>query len=305
MIPCAFGIDLGGTIVKGLAVTPQGQVLRQCRRDTGDTGDDSWRENVRRVVADLAGDSIGAPGCIGLAAPGLPARDQRAIAVMPGRLRGIEGLVWQDFLASPTPVPVLNDANAALLGECWLGAAKGARNAVLVTLGTGVGGAVIMEGALLRGRAGRAGHLGHVSLDPWAPPDVVGTPGSLENAIGECTVTARSGGRFASTKELVEAHLRGDAEATEVWLRSVQALAAALASFVNLFDPEAIVIGGGIALAGPALFEPLERKLREFEWQVGGFQTPVVAAQLGELAGAYGAARYALDLAGAKTANQD
>lgn len=304
MSSCAFGIDLGGTHVKGLALTPEGRVLRQCRFDTGDTGDEAWQENVRRVVADLAGGGVGAPACIGLAAPGLPARDQRSIAVMPGRLRGLEGLVWQDFLASPTPVPVLNDANAALLGECWLGAAKGARNAVLVTLGTGVGGAVIMEGALLRGHLGRAGHLGHVSLDPWAAPDVTGTPGSLENAIGECTVVERSGGRFASTKELVEAHLCGDRVATEIWLRSVQALAAALASFVNLFDPEVIVIGGGIALAGPALFEPLEKKLREFEWQVCGFQTPLVAARLGELAGAYGAARYALDLAAAAPVKQ-
>lgn len=305
MTSCAFGIDLGGTHVKGLALTPEGGLVRQCRVDTGDTGDESWRENVRRVVAELSSDGAGAPACIGLAAPGLPARDQRSIAVMPGRLRGIEGLVWQDFLASPTPVPVLNDANAALLGECWLGAAKGARNAVLVTLGTGVGGAVLMDGTLLRGHMGRAGHLGHISLDPWAPPDVVGTPGSLENVIGECTVVERSGGRFASTKKLVEAHLGGDLRATEVWLRSVQALAAALASFVNLFDPEVIVIGGGIALAGPALFEPLEKKLRQFEWQIGGFQTPVVAAELGELAGAYGAARYALDLAGVESANQD
>src|SRR5207249_12254403 len=125
---------------------------------------------------------------IGVSAPGLAARDERSIAVMPGRLSGLEGLDWTRFLDSPKPVPVLNDAHAALMGEAWLGAARGFRNVILLTLGTGVGGAAMVDGRLLRGHLGRAGHLGHVCLDPAGPPDCAGTPGSLEVAIGNGTL---------------------------------------------------------------------------------------------------------------------
>src|SRR5207249_2187105 len=127
---------------------------------------------------------------------GLPARDGRSIASMPGRLAGLEGLNWQQWLGLAKPVPVFNDAQAALLGEVWLGAAKGAANAVLLTLGTGVGGAAMVDGRVLRGHLGRAGHLGHVALDPDGPGDIVNTPGSLEDAIGEHTLTVRSRGGF-------------------------------------------------------------------------------------------------------------
>src|SRR5437879_5910035 len=151
---------------------------------------------------------------------------------MPGRLPGLAGLDWQKFLRWSKPVLVLNDAQAALLGEVWRGAARDSHNALLLTLGTGVGGAAMVDGHLLRGNLGRAGHLGHISLDPAGQPDIVRTPGSLEAAIGDCTVHLRSGGRFVSTKALVAAARRGDAWARRVWLASAQALAAGLASLI-------------------------------------------------------------------------
>ena len=132
---------------------------------------------MRRTVADVCGRFPVAPGWIGVAAPGLPARDGRSIAFMPGRLPGLEGLDWATFLHASCDVPVLNDAQAALVGETWCGAAKGVRNALLLTLGTGVGGAAIVDGRVLHGHLGRAGHLGHVSLDPAGPLDIVNTPG--------------------------------------------------------------------------------------------------------------------------------
>jgi glucokinase len=230
------------------------------------------------------------PKWIGLAAPGLAAANQSSIAFMPGRLPGLEGLVWQKFLKFAQPVPVLNDAHAALLGEVWRGAARRAQNAILLTLGTGVGGAALVDGRLLRGHIGRAGHHGHLSLDPTGPPDVARTPGSLEDAIGNCTVKARSGGRFSSTKNLVAASNAGDAEAQRVWTRSVQALAAGVASLINVLDPEVVVIGGGIARAKAALFGPLEKFLADFEWRPGGHRARIAAAKLGDRAGAFGAA---------------
>jgi glucokinase len=112
--------------------------------------------------------------------------------------------------------------------------------------------------------------------------------------IGNYNISERSNGRFDSTRKLVEAHLSGDEEATSVWLRSVFHLAAAVASFINAFDPEIVIIGGGIAQAGPALFEPLANYLEKFEWQPMGHQVPIISASLGDKAGAIGAAYHAI-----------
>jgi len=290
----ALGIDLGGTNVKVIAVTAQGRVLAEVTAPTGGATNRQWQKAVRVAVAQVKQRTKTSPAWIGVAAPGLPAPDQRSIAFLPRRLPGLEGLDWRKFFSFKDAVPVLNDAQAALLGEIWLGAARRSRNAVLLTLGTGVGGAAMVDGNLLRGHLGRAGHLGHISLNPAGAPDIANTPGSLEDAIGDATVTARSGGRFASTRELVAAHSRGDAEARRVWSESVCALAAGIASLINVLDPQTVVIGGGIAKAGPTLFVPLRRQLARFEWRPGGAKVRLVPAKLGDRAGAFGAARHAI-----------
>jgi glucokinase len=192
-------------------------------------------------------------------------------------------------------VPVLNDAHAALLGEAWIGAARGMHNIIMLTLGTGVGGAAIVDGKLLKGHIGRAGHLGHNCLDMDAPPDVTGVPGSVEFFVGNWNIQERTGGRFATTHALIEAVRAGDPGAKEIWARSIRALACSISSFVNLFDSEAAIIGGGIARAGATLFDPLEAELRPIEWQPGGHKVILLPAQLGEFAGAIGSARNALD----------
>jgi glucokinase len=286
----AIGLDLGGTNVKGLAVTPEGKILAQLSIPTGDSPGEVWKRNVRDVFRKLQLKVRRSPDFVGLAAPGLPARDYRSIACMPGRLAGLEGLIWQSYLGFSKPVPVVNDSQAALLGEVWLGAARRSRNVFLLTLGTGVGGAALVDGKLLRGHIRRAGHLGHISLNPMGLPDVTGMPGSLEDAIGECTIRARSSGRFKSTLALVTASRRGDAQARAVWLDSVRALAAGIASLVNVLDPETVIVGGGIAQAGPLLFRPLRKFLSQFEWRPAGNRARIVAAQLGGQSGAFGAA---------------
>ncbi len=291
-----IGIDLGGSSVKTVAVSPEGAVLSQSSVsfDAGATMD--WAEKIREIAERVQRERGEPASRIGLAAPGLAARDGRSIAKMPGRLSGLEGLDWSAHLKSKQPVPVLNDAHAALLGEAWLGAARGFSNVILFTLGTGVGGAAMVDGRLLRGHLGRAGHLGHLSLDIDGAPDVCGTPGSLELLMGNCTVVERTGGRFQTTHALVAAHLAGDAEATCAWLRSVQALACAVASCVNILDPEAVIIGGGIARAGAALFDPLNGFMAEMEWRSVGYSVKILPATLGEHAGACGAARNALNV---------
>ncbi len=291
----ALGLDLGGSSIKAVAVTRDGRTLAQQQVEFDAGTDRDWANKFGALVAELKSRHGPPTNGIGVSAPGLAAQDERSIAVMPGRLAGLEGLDWTIFLHSTKPVPVLNDAHAALLGESWLGAAKGFQNAILFTLGTGVGGAAMVDGRLLRGHLGRAGHLGHLSLDIDGPPDVCRLPGSLETAIGNCTIAARSQGRFITTHELVAAHLAGDADASRVWLRSVRALACAIASCVNILDPEAVVIGGGIARAGAALFDPLRRFVDEVEWQPAGQRVKILPAALGEFAGAFGAAFRAMN----------
>lgn len=299
----AIGIDLGGSSVKAVAVTSEGQVLQRVNEefDAGEHLDfASTIASVFRRLQDAQGSSA---ECFGVAAPGLAARDHRSIAFMPGRLHGLEGLDWTRHLHAARTVPVLNDAHAALLGEAWLGAARGFEDVIMITLGTGVGGAAIVDGRLLQGHIGRAGHLGHNCLDMDSPPDVTGIPGSVEYFMGNWNIGERTNGRFPTTHALIDAVRAGDEGAQKIWARSIRALACSISSYANLFDPEAVIIGGGIARAGATLFEPLEKELRPIEWQPGGHQVKLLPAELGEFAGAIGSARNALNCCEARVAS--
>lgn len=292
-VPQTFaGLDVGGTAIKALAFSADGKILAEEKTLTGDDGSTSWIQRARKLLASvLAG--CRHPNRVGVAAPGLPSRDGKMIRFMPGRLRGLEGLDWQQELGVEHFVPVLNDAQAALLGETWLGAGRGCSNVIMLTLGTGVGGAAMVDGRILHGHIGRAGHLGHISLAPDGALDITNTPGSLEDAISEHTLPTRSSGQFVSTRDLVAAVRQNSADANRIWLRSVRALAAALAGLINVLDPEVVILGGGIADAGESLFGPVQSALDQFEWRPGGSQVRLAQAVLGANAGAAGAARAA------------
>ena len=294
-----IGIDVGGSQVKAAACDAvSGEVLARHAEPTRDgeekDGMPAWAWAARRFVTESQERAGRKPTAIGIACPGLPAHDHRSIARMPGRLKGLEGFDWPRLLSRERGVTVLNDAQAALLAEVWQGAAKGLRHVILVTLGTGVGGAILSDGWLLHGTSHRAGHLGHISLDPFGTPDITGIPGSLEDAVGEATLLSRSGGRFRTTAELLRAVAAGDPDAARTWERSIRALGCGLASLVNILDPEAIVIGGGIAQSGPLLYEPLQKVLDEVEWRPTGGAVRLLKAEMGEWAGAVGAAWFAL-----------
>jgi glucokinase len=286
----ALGLDLGGTQIKAAVVNAAGEVVRREVRPTG--GETApglpWAHAMRSLMQE-----IGSSLPVGVSAPGIAARDARSIASLPNRLPGLEGLDWTEWLRRDRPVPVRNDAHSSLLGEVWIGAARGMRDVILLTLGTGVGGAAICDGHLLRGHIGRAGHLGHISLDIHGAPGITGTPGALECFIGNYNILERTDGRFATTHELVTAFRAGEPAAREAWLKSIRALACAITSFINILDPEAVLFGGGIALAGDALFAPLAAELDTIEWRPGGHRVKLLPAALGEWAGAIGAAREA------------
>jgi glucokinase len=281
----AIGIDIGATNVKGVSVNFAGTILSKCSRAIASL---SVVEVVRTVLNELGGNAES----VGIAAPGIASPDGRTIWWMQGRLSEVQGVEWASPLKRGEPVPVINDAHAALLGEVWVGAAKGCRNVILLTLGTGVGGAAMVDGHLLRGHLGRAGHLGHISLDPDGPLDIVNTPGSLEEAMGECSLSRRSNGRFTSTAELLTAT---DQEAKTIWQTSIRALAAGLASLINVLDPERVILAGGIIAAGERLFDSLSAEMEKFEWRPHGRAVRIVPAAAGEYAGAIGAAYHAMN----------
>ncbi|MFC5412960.1 ROK family protein [Larkinella bovis] len=289
----AIGIDIGGTRIKGVLIEVEtGAVLHRVVCPTNDGQDGQWKQAVvdafRQVKAVAQGPVVG----VGLSAPGLPTPANDAIVCMPGRLPGLEGLVWTDFLG--TPVRVLNDAHAALMAEARYGAARNRRNALLLTLGTGVGGGLLIDGNLYQGYYQMAGHLGHVSVQADSSQlGITNMPANLEDAIGNATVSRRSYGRYASTYELVDAYRQQEPLATLVWLQSVRQLAVTLAGFANAFSPELIVLGGGIVQAGEALFEPLNTFLEVFEWRPAGKKTTICKAHFEDWAGAIGAAGFA------------
>ena len=126
---------------------------------------------------------------------------------MPGRLQGLENFDWSDFLQTSTWV--LNDAVSAMMAEARFGAAKNKKNVVMLTLGTGVGGAILINGQPYQGAFHKAGHFGHMVINDEGEPDICGMPGSLEDAIGNITVSRRSGGKFNSTQNLLEAFHNG------------------------------------------------------------------------------------------------
>jgi len=291
VVKYAIGIDLGGTRIKGTAVDSQGKLLNKLYVPTYDGDGAVWKDAVAQAVKELLGSANGDEHVIGISAPGLPSDDNQVIAYMPGRMQGLENFSWSDFLQRPAYV--LNDAVAALIAEATTGAAMNKKHVVMLTLGTGVGGAIMIDGKPYVGAFNKAGHIGHMVIDYNGDRDVTGIPGSLEDCIGNCTIEKRSDGKFSSTHDLLAAYRNGDAFAKEVWLRSVKQLAIGLASITNILSPELIVLGGGIAEAGNVLFDPLAEYMADFEWRAGGYQVEIVKAIHGDLAGTIGAANFA------------
>ncbi|HET6558762.1 MAG TPA: ROK family protein [Prolixibacteraceae bacterium] len=291
MSDIAIGIDLGGTRIKAVAIDEKGQALHHHYQNTSDVNDAIWKNDIAVAVKELQNKLQKYDVPVGISAPGLPNADNSAISFMPGRLQGLENFIWSDYLNAKTYV--LNDAIAALVAEARYGAAKDKKHVVMLTLGTGVGGAILIDGKPYQGAFNKAGHIGHMVIDSDGEPDVIGMPGSLEDAIGNCTIEKRSERMYTSTQQLLEAYRSGNNYATVVWLTSVKKLAIGLAALTNILSPELFILGGGITEAGKDLFVPLEGFLGNYEWRTGGNRVKIVKAEYGDLAGAVGAACYA------------
>jgi glucokinase len=293
-----LGLDVGGSGVKVSLLAADLSVLRADVVELPDLADDPGGNLEARL--DVLADAVRAAGptaTVGIATPGVVDAAHRRVVALPGKLAGLEGVDWgaalgrRGVVASSAPL-VLNDGHAAVLGEATLGAGRGADDVAMLTLGTGVGGGVMIGGRLFEGRRRRAGQLGHLSLDPYGAPSVFPNPGSLEWFVGDAYAAARTSGRFAGNAALLAAVRRGDDAALGDWRALVRALAVGIASIVHAFDCERVVIGGGLVRAGTLLFEPLAVELAAVEWRPDGVGVPVVPAALGRHSGSVGAALY-------------
>ncbi|MBE9169686.1 ROK family protein [Pleurocapsales cyanobacterium LEGE 06147] len=288
-----IGIDLGGTAIKLGSFLENGTSTESLMVPTPQP---STPEAVVEAIAAAIKQLNKNNRClaIGLGTPG-PTDAAGRIAKVAINLAGWQDIPLADWLEAKTGLPTIiaNDANCAGLGEAWLGAGKKFKNLILLTLGTGVGGAIILDGNLFTGHRGAAGELGLITLNPEGPPCNSGNRGSLEQYLSIEAI------RRATGKEPVELGLlakAGDIEAIMFWENYGKLLGAGLASLIYVLTPEAVVIGGGIG-ASAEFFLPAT--LAEIEKRVllsSRVDLKVLTAELGNRAGIVGAAKLAWQL---------
>jgi glucokinase len=299
-----IAVDLGGTKLLAGVVDSEGVVVRRTVRPTAHTGENELLAEVEGAVAELIEDGVGAVGV------GIPSTiDQRAGRAvssvnvpltdvdLPSRLRERFGL----------PAAIENDANAAALAEHRFGAGRGASHMVMLTLGTGIGGGLILDGRLYRGAVGAAAELGHITVDLDGPPCQGRCPGlgHLE-ALASGTATdrlareaaeERPGGDLGNAaasgavdaRVAVELAAAGPGDARDLLERVGYYLGTGIASLVNIFNPEVVVLGGGFARAGELLFKPARRVVAERALPPARDVVRIVPALLGVEAGLIGA----------------
>lgn len=312
MPEASIGIDVGGTKVLGVVLEPDGTVVAEARVATP-VGGDALVEVLVGVVGELDASGGGGrrPLPVGVGAPGLV--DVRGTVRFAPNLAGVRGLDVPGLvgarLGGDRPVLADNDATCAGWAEVRHGAARGAGHMLMVTLGTGIGGALVSDGRLMRGANGFAGEIGHMVVDPGGPPCPCGRSGCWEryasgSGLGRLAREAAHAGQSDLLIELAggdpegvrgehvtAAAGSGDPGAVEVLRRFAGWLALGLANLANALDPELIVIGGGLVEARELLLPPIREEFSRMI-EAGSERPPIriEAAALGERAGAIGAA---------------
>ena len=286
-----LGIDLGGSSIKAVTVTPEGHLLAEAQVPFVDR-DREWAYKLRALVRDFEAQQGAVAAAIGIAAPGLADPAGRFIAHMPGRLIGIERLDWSEWLGTAQPIPVLNDAHAALLGEVWLGAARGLTNAFMLTLGTGVGGGLVADGKVIQGLHGIGGEWGHNHLDDSGGTCFCGKTGCVEKILSGPALEAfyqSISGNKKSLKEIYSLHKNGDEFAQKTIDRLTYFFGKATSVVINIVDPDVIVVGGGVGNIEEIYSEGLIWA-KKFSFNRGVLNTHIVKPKLGDSAGVFGAA---------------
>jgi glucokinase len=292
MTETVFGIDVGGTALKLGQFDRQGNCLQTLTVPTPQPSTpDAVIEAIVAAMETL--DPQQESKAIGLGTPG-PADSAGRVALVAINLAQWRNVPLADRLEALThrPVVIANDANCAGLGEAWKGAGQQFQNLVMLTLGTGVGGAIILNGQLYVGPNGLAGELGLITLNPNGPPCNSGNTGSLEQYVSIQAIQRDTG---LEPKVWGDRAEQGDPLALEFWQNYGRTLAAGLASIAYILTPEAIVLGGGISASAPYFLPALQEELYRRVLLSSPETLPVLPAQLGNQAGMVGAAKLAWD----------
>jgi glucokinase len=287
-----LGLDLGGTNIKVAVVSRDGDEFHLNSTDSVDTEAADGPEGVTENLVRVGGAALAASGAstVGLGVPGHFDRDSGRIVLFPNLPGQWEGFPLRDRIVEALGVDtwMINDARAFTLAEGLLGAGSGCHTVACVTLGTGVGGGLMIEGRLHRGAFGVAGEIGHQTVVADGPLCGCGNRGCVE-ALVRADVLASTAGR-SSASEVFEGAREGDDRCLAAVSRMADYLGIGLANVVTMFGPERIVVGGGIAEAGDLVLGPVTAAVRRRVTLVPTEKIEIVPAHFGRFAGAVGAA---------------
>lgn len=293
----SIGVDLGGTNLRAAAVDASGEMLDRISGSTNlSEGRDAVIEDIVREIRDLksrfrerrlVGVGIGVPGFI---------RMKEGIIVGSHNLPGFDDFPVRDEIERHlgTPVILENDANAAAMGEKWIGAGRDVDDLVLLTLGTGIGGGIISQGKVLHGFVGMAGELGHITIIPTGNPCGCGNQGCLEKHASATAIESMANllslGENLSAKDVFDLAAAGNEKARHIFRIMGQALGIGIATLINIFNFPLYLMSGGVLAAwdffAPTLFAEVEHRSFTFR----NTKTRIEKATLGSEAGLYGAA---------------
>ena len=301
----AIGIDLGGTSVKYALVASDGGVLFSGKLPT--LADEGAEAVLGQILAgaksclEFAAENGLQPVGIGVGSPGVVSADERMVLGGAENIPGWERIPISDRLelATGLPVRVNNDANLMALGETLYGAAKGATDVVFLTVGTGIGGGVLIDGRLYGGYRNRGTEFGHMTVKCDGEPCACGSVGCLEHYASTAALVRRFQARCAEEKRactrcdgemIVALYHAGDALAREVMEEHWDYLSTGIISIIHIFSPQTVVIGGGISEAGEFYLDELRKRVFARAMAVCSEETRIVGASLGNRAGCLGAA---------------
>jgi glucokinase len=306
------GVDLGGTYIKTALVSLSGELIHKIEIPSeAEKGPDGVIENICnsiKLAAKESGNDISSIKAIGIGSPG-PLNTEKGIVCNAVNLPGWIDIPLRDKLQNSFGIPVNleNDANAAAYGEYWHGAGEGASIMVAFTLGTGVGGGIIIRGHLLRGSSDGAGELGHMTIVPNGDICSCGNYGCLESYASATALVRRtksklnsgadsilskwiSEGKILSAKLINDAHLSNDSFATSCFEEAAYYLGIGVANVVTTLNPDIVVIGGGMIKAGEVIMKPVRREVKKRIFDRLSESLRIVPARLGNDAGMIGAA---------------
>jgi glucokinase len=310
--------DIGGTKIITAIIAGDGRIIAEDRHLTlAGAGVQAVKDRLFSAVDSLLARNQMEPsrlGAISLAAAGAIDSGKGLVTLSPN-LPGWHDVPLRDIIFKRYGVEtfLVNDTNAAALGEHRFGVGRGVSYLVMLTLGTGVGGGIIINGEMYVGACGSAGELGHMVIDVNGPECACGNRGCLEQ-LASGTAIAREAirrirqGEKSSLAEMVEGKVEdvsaekvevaarnGDKMSLDVLARTSQYLGVGMTNIVNIFNPEMIVLGGGVAKMGDLLIEPARRVVAEKAFPVSARAVHIITAQLGDEAGVYGAAAFAFE----------